>query len=464
MIRRTVLAAVFLVLAAPLRAETPLGTVFTYQGRLTDGGGPANGVYDLQFTLFSAETEGTQVGPILTAAGLTVTDGLFTVPLDFGASAFVGNGRWLEIAVRPASGGSFTALAPRQALTATPNALWSRTAASAATVSGLVNVANGGTGASLTTTGGPGQYVKQTNPGAALTVGTIPAADLTGVVGLASGGTGANLAGTGGPGQLVRQSAPGAPLSVGALAASEIPAHTHSAADIASGTLPVARGGTGQTSFAVNGVVYATGAGTLAATSPGAAGQVLVAASGAAPSWSSATGITSVGTLGSLNVAGTATVAGLSCAGCVQTSALDDGAATTPKLNPTVLTAEGSTGSYSVDTTPATNARVCPVGPYSAATDQRALLDGGIAWSALSSVSVSVAVLYSTNAGASWAQAFTVPFFDTNAVAAWGSSSRSAALDLSAGSTYLFAVVGWGASASTVNETRCHLRVVVVGR
>jgi hypothetical protein len=306
--------------------------------------------------------------------------------------------------------------------------------------------------------------VKQTNPGAALSVGTIPAADLTGVLGVASGGTGANLAGTGGPGQLVRQSAPGSPLSVGVLAASEIPGHTHSAADIASGTLPVGRGGTGQTSFAVNGVVYATGSGTLAATGPGAGGQVLVAASGGAPSWSSSTAITSVGTLASVSVAGTATVGGLSCTGCVQTAALDDASATSPKLNPTVLANEGSTGSYSVDTTPATNVRVCPVGPYAAATDQRALLDAGIAWSALSSVSVSVAVLVSTNGGPSWAQAFAVPFFDTNAVAAWGSSSRSAAFDLSAGSTYLFAVAGWGASAGTVNETRCHLRVVMVGR
>jgi hypothetical protein len=191
---------------------------------------------------------------------------------------------------------------------------------------------------------------------------------------------------------------------------------------------------------------------------------VLVAGSGGGPSWSSATGITSVGTLASLSVAGSATLGGLSCAGCVQTAALDDGSATSAKLNPTVLAAEGSTGSYSVDTTPATNFRVCPVGPYAAATNQRALLDAGIAWSALNSVSVSVAVLVSTNAGASWAPAFAVPFFDTNAVAAWGSSSRAAVLDLNAGSTYLFAVAGWGASAGTVNETRCHVRVVVVAR
>src|SRR5262245_61089616 len=123
MIRGTALVGiVFFALAPDLRAETPLGTAFTYQGRLTDAGGAANGIYDLQFTLFSAETEGAQVGPIVTAEDVAVTDGLFTVPLDFGAAAFAGSARWLEVAVRPGAGGPFTVLVPRQALTAAPNA------------------------------------------------------------------------------------------------------------------------------------------------------------------------------------------------------------------------------------------------------------------------------------------------------------------------------------------------------
>lgn len=44
--------------------------------------------------------------------------------------------------------------------------------------SGSVGVGNGGTGASLTSTGGTGQYVKQASTGAAFTVGVIPVADL----------------------------------------------------------------------------------------------------------------------------------------------------------------------------------------------------------------------------------------------------------------------------------------------
>ena len=102
---------------------TPVGGGFTYQGRLTSSGSPANGQYDLRFTLYDALTGGTQVGSSLTHSNQTVSDGLFTVTLDFGAGAFQGSARWIEIAVRTAGGPSFTALSPRQALTAAPYAV-----------------------------------------------------------------------------------------------------------------------------------------------------------------------------------------------------------------------------------------------------------------------------------------------------------------------------------------------------
>src|SRR5205814_4360413 len=84
--------------------------------------------------LYDAVTGGSAVGVAVTRDDVPVTSGLFTVSLDFG-TAFAGSKRWLQIEVRPgASTGTYSILAPRQELTATPNALFS---ANAATVGGL---------------------------------------------------------------------------------------------------------------------------------------------------------------------------------------------------------------------------------------------------------------------------------------------------------------------------------------
>jgi hypothetical protein len=100
------------------------GTAFTYQGRLSDGANPANGIYDLRFAVYDAVTSGAQQGAILTNSATAVTNGLFTVTLDFGPGVFDGSDRWLAIGVRPgASAGDFTSLVPRQPLTSTPYAV-----------------------------------------------------------------------------------------------------------------------------------------------------------------------------------------------------------------------------------------------------------------------------------------------------------------------------------------------------
>lgn len=112
---------------AQLQAQ-PLGTAFTYQGRLNDGGAPASGAFDFQLVLYDAPVGGSQAGPVLTRDDVSVTGGLFTTTLDFGA-VFGGNKRFLEVGVRPgASGGAYTILSPRQELTPAPNAVFSSTA------------------------------------------------------------------------------------------------------------------------------------------------------------------------------------------------------------------------------------------------------------------------------------------------------------------------------------------------
>ncbi|HYW72454.1 MAG TPA: hypothetical protein VE961_15565, partial [Pyrinomonadaceae bacterium] len=114
-------------------------TAFTYQGRLTDGGNPANGNYDLQFSLFDDVSGGNQIGSTLSRTNTPVTAGVFRVQLDFGLTAFPGADRFLEISVKlPASSG-FTTLAPRQPVSSTPYAIRTLSSAQADALSSVCN-------------------------------------------------------------------------------------------------------------------------------------------------------------------------------------------------------------------------------------------------------------------------------------------------------------------------------------
>src|SRR6187455_1216987 len=114
-----------LALAGPALGQT-LGTGFTYQGRLQDGASPAEGPHDLRCALFDAASGGAQIGATLTLEDVPVSGGLFAAVLDFGATPFAGDARWLEVAVRPgASTGPFTTVGPRQQLRPSPHALFS---------------------------------------------------------------------------------------------------------------------------------------------------------------------------------------------------------------------------------------------------------------------------------------------------------------------------------------------------
>ncbi len=123
------LLALFLLALPSAQAQGPtpqatLGSAFTYRGFLADGVALTNGTYDFHFSPFDAAGGGTQVGATLTLNDVTVTDGRFTVQLDFG-NVFTGSALWLQVSVRPgASTGSYTTLSPRQALTPAPYALY----------------------------------------------------------------------------------------------------------------------------------------------------------------------------------------------------------------------------------------------------------------------------------------------------------------------------------------------------
>jgi hypothetical protein len=117
-------AATFaLALAAPL-APASVGTMFTFQGQLKDGGVPADGNYDFIFQLHDDPSLDSQVGSDQPMNDWYVSDGLFTVELDFG-SVFTGDALWLQVSVRPGdSTGAYADLLPRQPLDAAPYALY----------------------------------------------------------------------------------------------------------------------------------------------------------------------------------------------------------------------------------------------------------------------------------------------------------------------------------------------------
>ncbi len=116
-------------LAASLSALAQLETAFTYQGRLVGTNGPLNGEYDVGFSLY--DNDNFQIGSTITNDAVVVTEGHFSVLLDFGPDSFrrrfvsprqsEGPGEWLEIKVRTNSNKAvFQMLSPRQRITPTP--------------------------------------------------------------------------------------------------------------------------------------------------------------------------------------------------------------------------------------------------------------------------------------------------------------------------------------------------------
>jgi hypothetical protein len=201
---------------APVLAQAALGNAISYQGRLTESGGPADGFYDFRFTLYNAIVGGEQRGAIVTKDNLQVENGLFTAHLEFGADAFDGEGRWLEVAVRPGSqsgDAGFVVLSPRQLITANPYALWAKAAGSldlpfagaydAGAPGSVLEITSSGDGAAITgrrdETAGVGDAIIGTNNGAGAGVrGTSNATAGEGVRGTATGefGVGGSFTGT----------------------------------------------------------------------------------------------------------------------------------------------------------------------------------------------------------------------------------------------------------------------------
>lgn len=131
-IKRTLLfaAAVAALLTGVAHAQM---TGFTYQGRFVDSNlpQPTNGSYEMQFSLYNTSQPGTgvQIGTTQTISSVPVSNGIFTVQLDYGEAAFRPTTVFIEMGVRPVGGAAaFTILGPRQQVTAAPFAIHSTNA------------------------------------------------------------------------------------------------------------------------------------------------------------------------------------------------------------------------------------------------------------------------------------------------------------------------------------------------
>ena len=127
------LVVVFGLNAHGVLGETGLGTSFTYQGQLQRDGVPANGAYEFEFKLYDTLAGGNLVGsPDTVIESKAVSNGLFTVDLNFGADVFTGYERYLQIGVRPSdSQDAYTILSPRQRLLPAPYAQYAVNAGAA---------------------------------------------------------------------------------------------------------------------------------------------------------------------------------------------------------------------------------------------------------------------------------------------------------------------------------------------
>jgi hypothetical protein len=181
-----------LLLASAVASAAPLGTSFTYQGLLKSAGQPATGLYDFQVCLFDQPTNPVPLQCAPDFDDVPVEDGVFSLLLDFGGSAFVGEANHLELRVRAGTGGAYVILTPRQIVRPAPESLRAAVA-SAAPWSGLSGVP-AGFADNIDNDTNSGGTVTRVDSGAGLSGGPISG---SGSLSIAAGGVDQTMLATG---------------------------------------------------------------------------------------------------------------------------------------------------------------------------------------------------------------------------------------------------------------------------
>ena len=141
MLAMLLLALGLIVCTARSVGAEPMGTAFTYQGRLivdvndvNDVKVPANGPYDFRFRLYDGPDPNVDMdlGGAIYWDEVEINDGYFTVVLDYGADPNInGEARWLEIGIREGQledPNEYQLLWPLQQIMPTPYAIYAQNA------------------------------------------------------------------------------------------------------------------------------------------------------------------------------------------------------------------------------------------------------------------------------------------------------------------------------------------------
>jgi hypothetical protein len=118
------LVIIWAICSVVVHAQTPIDTGFTYQGELIFNNQLVNGSYDFEINAYDALTDGNIYDAPYSVDGISVVNGIFQIPLDYGDEPFMGNEVYLEISVREnGSGLPYELLIPRQKINNAPYAI-----------------------------------------------------------------------------------------------------------------------------------------------------------------------------------------------------------------------------------------------------------------------------------------------------------------------------------------------------
>jgi len=112
-----------------LAQAAEIGTTFTYQGNLVKNGTPVMDTCDFRVGLWDDDDAGALVPAVAPATnpalanGISVNNGVFSTPVDYGVNAINGTARWLAIEVKCTGDADFVPLSPRVRLSPVPHAL-----------------------------------------------------------------------------------------------------------------------------------------------------------------------------------------------------------------------------------------------------------------------------------------------------------------------------------------------------